>query len=552
MDAISKSARAKFRQLAILDIDPAAVLRTGNGSSNLRYLLRAVEVADAIFWRQVLPDTNREALLSQADGDDELKEMLLFNYGPYDRLNNDAPFLRGVSERAPGAGFYPPDLTREDFVDYIREHGQCKSSFESPFSVIRKTNGSLTAIPFHEAYGDLVAKLQVLLKQAAERELHIPFREFLSQKARDVGTDDFYASDSLWVKLVDNPVDLVIGPYEVYQDELMGLKAAYEGILLRRNLEDTAKVQHFQKDLANMCASLERQLKQPLFVDGRRVQISVADLAYAGGDAHKAIPAIAFNLPNDERIIEEVGARQVMLHNVLEAKFRLVGWEIITHVIQPFPETRESSFQSFFTFTILHEIAHSIGRHRIVKDGQQTTVNRCLRQHYSTLEEAKADTLGACLMLNGASEFDAPTFLQTYVGGLVRSFRFGFGEAHGSSNTIQFNYLLRAGALSVDATSKKISINYRKAIRALQKLATEILNIQGHGDIEAAGRLIAQFRTIGPELDGLISHTAHLPIDVRIRFRGDSALATSKLRQFGYRQFDRRHVEAKPLESINR
>jgi Peptidase family M49 len=550
MDAISKAARTKFRQLATLDIDPEAVLRGKECSGNFQYLLRAIEVADAIFWQQVMPEITPEALLSRAGGDSELKEMLLFNYGPYDRLNDDVPFLPDVPEREAGAGFYPPGVNREELAGYLREGDQSKNSFESPFTVIRQVNGTLRAVPFHEAYRNLITELQVVLKQAAGGERHPAFRDYLLQKAHDVGTDDFYASDSLWVKLVDNPVDLVIGPYEVYHDELMGLKAAYEGILLSRNFEDTERVQYFQKDLPNMCTSLERELNQPLFVDERRVRISVADLAYAGGDAHKAIPAIAFNLPNDERIIEEVGARQVLLHNVVEAKFRLVGWEVIKRVLDLVPEDQDAAFQSFFTFIILHEISHSIGHHRIVKDGQETTVNRCLRQHYSTLEEAKADALGACLTVNSARQFDTATFLQTYVGNLLRSIRFGFGEAHGGANAIQFNYLLAAGAIRVDAVSKRISIKYKEAIRSLQNLAAEILSIQGHGDIDAAAQLIANFRTIRPELRDLIAQTADLPIDLRIRFSGRASRTTDQRLQSHY-QFDRPNAEVKALQSLN-
>jgi hypothetical protein len=547
MDAISKAARAKFRQLATLDIDPEAVLRGRDRSGNLEYLLRAVETADAIFWRQVMPDVDPKALLQQADGDEELKEMFLFNYGPYDRLNDDAPLLRGVPRKPPGLGFYPNDLTQEDFVNYIRSHGESKTEFESPYTVIRSTHAHLTAIPFHKAYEDLVGNLAILLTEAAALEVHPSFREFLIQKARDLRTDDFYVSDTLWVNLNDNPVELVVGPYEVYQDELMGLKAAYEGMLLRRNFEDTAKVRHFQDELPNMCTLLERQLNRPLPIDERRVRISIADLAYAGGDAHKAIPAIAFNLPNDERIIEEVGARQVILRNVLEAKFRLVGWEISNSVIQDAPESREAAFQSFFTFTLFHEIAHCIGPHRIVKNGEETTVNRCLRQHYSVLEEAKADTLGACLTLNTASDVDVPTFLKTYVGGLLRSIRFGFGEAHGGSNAIQFNYLLRAGAIGIDAGSGKISINYGEVTRILGTLAADILNIQENGNIDAAGRLITNFRVIGPELAQLIRQTAHLPVDVRIRFRTRPLHPTAGLHQLEARESSRRQHEAEAL-----
>src|SRR5204863_2780421 len=163
-------------------------------------------------------------------------------------LNNDAPLLP-LPRKAPGVGFYPTDLTQKEFVDYVQHHKESKSDLESPYTVIRRTNSQLTAILFHKAYEDLVTKLSELLTKAASLEVHSSFREFLIQRALDIRADDYYASDVLWVNLTDNPIDLVVGPYEVYQDELMGLKAAYEAFLLKRDFEDSAKVQHYQHEL---------------------------------------------------------------------------------------------------------------------------------------------------------------------------------------------------------------------------------------------------------------------------------------------------------------
>jgi hypothetical protein len=532
MEDKQRLSRDKFRRLAVLEIDPDTILGNGKDSENIEYLLGAVRAADEIFWRQVVPGFDLQALLEQAKGDNELKEMLLFNYGPYDRLNDDAPLLP-VPRKFPGVGFYPADLTQAEFVDYLRREKASKDNLESPYTVIRRTNAHLIGIPFHEAYKDFVTRLSHLLTKAAALEPHAAFREFLAQRAKDLLTDDFHASDILWVNLTDNPIDLVVGPYEVYQDGLLGVKASYEALLLKRNSEDSAKVQHFQQELPKMCASLERQVGCPLAVDGQRVRISVADLVYAGGDAHAGIPAIAFTLPNDERTIEEVGTRQIILRNVLEAKFQFVGWEILNRVLQEPPAEKRSAFQSFFTFTLLHEIAHSIGHHLIIKEGEATTVNRSLKQHYSALEEAKADILAACLALNTVEAFDVQTFLQTYVGGLLRPIRFGFADAHGVSNTIQFNYLLRAGAIVVSAATGRISVEETRIAKALCKLAAEILDIQKSGNFDAAQSLIDNYRVIGPELESLLQRIEDLPVDIRIRFRNDPSGSFAQHHRFG-------------------
>ena len=520
------SSRDKFRRLAILEIDPYKIL---GFDEKIHYLIGAAKIADAIFWRQTLPEMDPASLLQQASNDDELKEMLLFNYGPYDGLNGDAPLLP-VPIKSPGGGFYPSDLTPTEFLDYVQSHKDAKAALQSPYTIVRRTNGDLRAIPFHEAYADLVDNLAILLNKAAALENHRAFRQFLIQRERDVRTDDFYASDALWVNLIDNPVDLVIGPYEVYQDDLIGLKAAYEALLLKRDFQETAKVQHFQHELADMCASLQPEIGRPLPVGGQHVKMSVADLAYAAGDAHKAIPAIAFNLPNDERVIEELGARQVILRNVLEAKFQLVGWKILKRVLQNPPQDKDSAFNRFFTFTLFHEIAHSVGPHRIIKDGEHTTVNRCLRQHYTVLEEAKADTLGACLTVT-ALESDAAMFLQTYVGSLLRPIRFGVGDAHGGSNIIQFNYLLYHRAINVNAAAGKLTIDPGAVRATLYKLVADILKIQEGGDFTAADHMISTFRGIGTDLRALIQSTEDLPIDIRIRFPAHSQTTTRQRRR---------------------
>jgi hypothetical protein len=518
--------RAKFRRLGVLEIDPKKVVGNASSRDQLRLLIDAVNAADAIFWRQVSPENTPESLLERARDDEELKEMILFNHGPYDRLSDNLPLLP-FAPRKPGLGFYPPDLAEAELAAYLKAHPKLRRQFESPYTVLRRSGDELRAVPFHQAYEDLVGVLCDRLLRAASLEEHPRFREYLIQRAADLQTDDYFLSDSSWVNLADNPIDLVVGPYEVYQDELLGLKAAYEAFLLKRDFEQTAKVQHFQRELPGLCASLQPQLARSLAVDAQRVRLSVADLAYCGGDANTAIPAIAFALPNDERIIEEIGSRQVILRNVLKAKFDLVGWRVMQRVLVSPPADKDRAFQNFFDFTLFHEIAHAVGPHRLIKDGEATTVNRCLRQHYSVLEETKADVLGACLMATTRASMQRDIFFHTYVGGFVRSVRFGLGDAHGRGNAIQFNYLQQAGAIQVHLESGRISISPEKLMDASAKLAADILGLQESGDFDAADRFVKVYGVIGPELQRLVNAAAELPIDIRIRF-AQASLESSK------------------------
>jgi len=518
MNKSANASRQRFRQLALVEFNPKEFLTTGVG---FHRLLNAADVVDDIFRRQVSSEAGQSSLLALAGEDQELKEMILFYYGPYDRLNNDSPFLP-VEPKPHGAGFYPRDLTCEEFTNYLQNHPDCKSSFESPYTIIRRIDRShLAAVPYHEAFHEQVAVLSGLLAEASRNEKHLRFREFLAQRAKDLLTDDYYASDSLWVRLVDNPWDLVIGPYEVYEDQLMGLKAAYEAMLLRRDFAESSKVQHFQQELPFMCRSLEGKVGKRLSVESNRVALSVANLIYAGGDARKAIPAIAFSLPNDERTIEDVGSRQVIMKNVQEAKFRLVDWPIHKRLLQTPLDDEELAFRFFFDHTLFHEISHSIGPHRINRNGEPTTVNRSLKQYHSVLEETKADTLAACFVLHISNDSNARAFLETYISGFMRAIRFGLSDAHGGANAIQFNFLLREGAIAIHPASGRLLIDEQKARKSLIQLVSNVIGIQERGDLEAANRFVGAFCVMNSEIKRLADRASDLPIDIRIRYKTD-------------------------------
>lgn len=519
MNESAETSRKRFRSLALVEIDPKDLFPAEVIPREIRNFSKAADVVDELFWRQVSPEVDASSLLALAKEDRELQEMVLFHCGPYDRLNNNSPFL-AVNPKAPGAGFYPPDLTAEEFTAYLQCHPDCRYSFESPYTVItRMDNRRLAAVPYHEAFQDLVSSLSSILGEASRTEKDPHLREFLAQRGKDLRTDDYSCSDALWVRLADNPVDLVVGPYEVYEDQLMGLKAAYEAMVLGRDFVETGKIQHFQHELPSLRRSLEGEVGKKLNVESSQVALSVANLIYGGGDARKAIPAIAFSLPNDERTIEEVGSRQVILRNVLEAKFRLVNWQLHKRLLQTSLDDEEAAFRCFFDHTLFHEISHPIGPHRITRNGEETTVNRSLKQHYSVLEETKADTLAACFILQMAGELGARTFLETYVPGFLRAIRFGLNSAHAGANAIQFNFLLQEGAIEVDAKAGRISVNEEKARRALTLLVSSVIAIQERGDFEAAHRFVADFCILSPEISILTARVSDLPVDIRIRFK---------------------------------
>jgi hypothetical protein len=518
MDELIEASRRRFRTLAPVELSPESVLAIGTRPDNLSDLIGAADAADSIFWKQLFPNGDGVSQLDQAGNDEELRELILFNYGPYDSLDNEFPVLP-VRAKLPGMGFYPEDLTREEFIKYFKIHPEWEPAFESPYTVIRGVNSNLTAIPYHIAYRDQVKDLSNILTKASGTEQHPLFRKFLAQRAADLLTDDYFQSDSTWVRLTDNPLDLVIGPYEVYEDQLMGLKSSYEARVLWRDFAESEKIQHFQQELPSLCQALGPELNKALVIGDSRLELSVADILYAGGFARKGIPAIALTLPNDEKVIEEVGSRQIILKNVLEAKFHKVAWPIINTVLPTPLEDEEAACRNFFNHTLFHEIAHSIGPHSIEVGGQSTTVNRALHQYYSVLEEAKADALGACFVLSINSDLDQRSFLRLFVAGFLRSIRYGLSHAHGGANIIQFNYLLQEGGFEVDSAAGELFINETRARNAILKLASEIIGILERGDVEGASRFASTFCAMNPVIEGLLHKLRDLPIDIRIRYQ---------------------------------
>lgn len=511
-----ESARARFRKLAVFEVDAKQSLATQSNSAQTKLLLEATGLIDELFWQQVGPEHDYRLLLEQIGDDEELREMFLFNRGPYDRFKNNEPFLE-VEPEFEGKRFYPRDLNREEFAARIQNDPKVRSAFESPYTVIRRENSHLIALPYHEAYPQLVQQLSALLSKASKMESHAGFREFLARRAKDLLADDYYVSETLWVGLDDNPLDFVVGPYEVYQDDLLGLKASYEAILCEPDREATERFQQTQHELLSLCKDIERELGRTIHVQDSRVKLSIANLIYAGGEARTAVPATAFSLPNDERVIEEVGSRQVILKNVIEAKFNLVANKIANEILRE-PIDYDLSFWNLFEHTVFHEISHSLGPQRIIVNGEPSTVNRALKQLHSVLEEAKADALGACLALTAGQNIDARLFLNSFIGNFLRPIRFGLDQAHGGANAIQFNYLLSERAFYIDDSTGRLSIDETRSRDAVFKLAATILSIQEQGDFAGASKFLKKFCVTTPELSRLLRRVEDVPIDIRIRY----------------------------------
>ena len=489
----------------------------------LRKLIEATNIMDEIFLRQVY-SKNVEIRDSLEKKNNKLskKELELFNiyYGPFNRLEHDKPFIEGVNKKPSGANFYPEDMTKEEFENFLKEHPEKEEKFTSNFTVIRRDKeGKLVSIPYSEEYKPFLEKAAKLLKEAGETCENPTVKKYLNLRAEAFLSNDYFESDLAWMDMKDNAIEVVIGPYEVYEDGLFGYKASFESFVTVKDPVESKKL----KTIAKYLIDMERNLPIPgmykNFNRGSSSPISVVYEVYCGGDAGAGVQTTAFNLPNDERVREAKGSKKVLLKNVAEAKYKMC-WIPIANTVLSENTLKNVSFDAYFTHTLLHEISHGLGPGIITKDGKKTTVNKELKEYYSTIEEAKADVLG---VYNGFFLTDKGIFpkgfdrqlVTTFIGGIFRSIRFGINEAHGGGNIIIFNYLRELGVINYNTKTEKFSVNLDKAKDGFTRLAHELLMLQATGDYEKTKQFVNTYKVLKPEVKKALDKLKDVPVDIK-------------------------------------
>jgi hypothetical protein len=326
-----------------------------------------------------------------------------------------------------------------------------------------------------------------------------------------------------WMDLKDHDIEIVIGPYEVYEDGLFNYKAAFTCFLTVRDPKESEKLKVFGSYLNEMEKNLPIPDEHKNFNRGSESPIVVVQEIYSSGDTKAGIQTIAFNLPNDERVREAKGSKKVMLKNLHEAKFQkqLIP---IANIVMTENEIANVTFDGFFNHTLMHEMTHGIGPGNITKDGQKTSVKNELQETYSTMEECKADILGMymnILMIEKGvypKEFEEEIW-PSFLAGIFRSVRFGIGEAHGGGNAIIFNYMYDNGAYLFDEKTEKLSVNYDKVYDVLKNLATELVMIQANGDYAGAKAMIEKYVVLTPVMQKLIGKLSDIPVDIKPVFQ---------------------------------
>ena len=486
-------------------------------------LLGAAHIMDEIFLRQVWVDNPQfwQAHLETLSGPlaDDARAYFKVNFGPWDRLDEFEPFL-GEMPHPDGAGFYPIDMSREEFEAWVAAHPEDAADMTSLFTVVRREGDSLVTIPYSEYYKEWLVPAAEKLRAAAALTDNESLKAFLESRADAFASDDYYESDKAWMDL-DSTVEVTIGPYEVYEDKLFSYKAAFEAFVTVDVPEESAALSRYKE----MLPWLERNLPIPdehkNFNRGTESPIRVVDVLFVGGDSKSGIQTLAFNLPNDERVREEKGSKKVMLRNILQAKFDKILVPIAERVLVP-EEAARVAFESFFNESLHHELSHGLGPGIITRDGVETEVRLLLKEHYSTMEEAKADVMGIynILALVEKGEMDKvilDSLVPTYVAGLFRSARFGVEEAHGQGVVSQFNYLLEKGALELNDEGLFRSVP-EKFPGALRDLLHDMTMLQALGDYEGTVAFLEKYGHPSPTLLEAFGRLKDLPVDIRPQY----------------------------------
>lgn len=481
-------------------------------------LYQAAKIMDEIFLKQVYSKNEfiKSELLESSNG--EALKYFNINFGPFDRLDHNKPFY-GIAEKPKGANFYPEDMSKQEFEQWITNHPEDEETFTSEFTIIRRDGDNLIAIPYSEFFKEELSRASALLRKAAQHADNLSLKKYLEARANAFETNDYYESDVAWMDLKDHKIEVVIGPYEVYEDELFNYKASFTCFLTIRDADASEKLAIFGSHINEMEKNLPIGDEFKNFGRGSESPIVVVQQIYSAGDTKAGVQTIAFNLPNDERVREAKGSKKVLLKNFHEAKFekQLIP---IAKIILVEEELKNVTFNGFFNHVLMHEMSHGVGPGKIEIDGRQTEVKKELKDTYSTLEECKADILGMynnMLMIEKGvypSEFRNEIW-PSFLGGVFRSIRFGINEAHGAGNAIIFNYFYENGAYLFDEETEKISINYNKIDAVLKSLANELLMVQALGDYTAAKKMIADYANETPVIKRIREKLSEIPIDIK-------------------------------------
>lgn len=482
-----------------------------NEKQMILLMIEVGKIMDELFWYEAYG--NKEELLSSTE-DLAAKSFININYGPWDRLDNNKPFLEGVGEKPAGANFYPADMTKEEFEAADLENKKSLYTF-----IRRDDAGTLITISYREMFPEQVAKAAELLRQCAALAEDEGLKTYLTLRADALLTDEYQASDMAWMDMKTNGLDMVVGPIENYEDQLYNYKAAHEGYVLIKNRTWSERLAKYAGFLPELQGGLPVPEQYKTETPGANADLNAYDVVYYAGDCNSGSKTIAINLPNDEEVQLAKGSRRLQLKNAMQAKFDNILVPISNVLIHP-DQRKHITFDAFFANTMFHEVAHGLGIKNTI-DGKGT-VRAALKELSSALEEGKADVLGLYMITQlhakGEIEGELADYYVTFMAGIFRSVRFGAASSHGKANMIRFNFFEEYGAFTKDEATNTYVVNFNKLKDAMDALSEKILTLQGDGDYDGVAKLVAEKGLIGEVLQSELDRLAEQKIPVDIVF----------------------------------
>ncbi|NVJ68353.1 MAG: Zn-dependent hydrolase [Gammaproteobacteria bacterium] len=484
-----------------------------NQKQMIGLLIEAGKIMDDLFWQVAYGD--KDKLLNSIE-DNKARQFAVINYGPWDRLDGNKPFIDGTAQKSKGASYYPADMTKAEFENWEQ------AGKDGLYSLVRRNDkGELTLVPYSVAFKDELTQASKLLKQAAELADNQEFKKYLELRAEALVTDEYQPSDMAWMDMKTNPVEVVIGPIETYEDQLFGYRAAFSTYVLIKDLDWSEKLSKYAAFLPELQKGLPIDEKYKQEMPGTDSDLNAYDVVFYAGDSNAGSKTIAINLPNDEEVQLAKGTRRLQLKNAMQAKFDKILVPIANTLIAP-EQRKHITFDAFFGNTMFHEVAHGLGIKNTI-DGKGT-VRAALKETASALEEGKADILGLYMIseLFKKGEIDQGEVMDNYVtflSGIFRSVRFGATSAHGKANMVRFNYFKEKGAFNYDPATGFYSVNFDKMTHAMNSLSNLILTLQGNGDYQGVKDLLDGKGIISEQLANDLQKLEDNQIPVDVTFK---------------------------------
>lgn len=481
-------------------------------------LIEAAQIMDDLFWYEAYGD--KEAFLSSLK-DEDYKKYARINYGPWDRLDDNKPYIAGIDAKPAGANFYPKDMTKEEF-----EAADLPDKTSLYTLIRRDEQGNLMTVPYHKAFPEQVARVSELLKEAADLAEDPGLKKYLTLRSEALLNDEYRESDMAWMDMKSNGIDIVIGPIENYEDKLYSYKAAHEAYVLIKDKSWSDRLAKYATFLPELQQGIPVPDQYKKEMPGTDADLNAYDVVYYAGDCNSGSKTIAINLPNDEEVQLAKGSRRLQLKNAMRAKFDKI-LNPIADVLIAEDQRSNIKFDAFFANTMFHEVAHGLGIKNTING--QGTVRSALKEHASALEEGKADILGLYMITQlhakGEVEGELNEYYTTFLAGIFRSVRFGAASAHGRANMIRFNFFKEYGAFERNETTGRYKVNFDKMQEAMAALSELILTLQGDGDYDGVAKLVAEKGVIGTQLQADLDKLGEAGIPVDIVFeQGTEAL----------------------------